>query len=451
MAFGRLVGAGAGALLGHGDVETAPVDLDRPFGCDLLGDLEREPIGVVEDEGDVAGQRLALGQLREMTIEQGRTGAQRLAEPAFLSFDRGPDLFVVADELGVGLAHDGDHRVDEAGHDDLVDAEEVGVADRSAQDPAQHVAALLRSRDTMFSAETQERESPARDPRPRSCASRVGSSRSYSMLESSCKPVRLRSAAEQETVWKLSRTPHRVDAMEDGQCPLQSQAPVSIPGCGEWRPSVPSGCMVELREHQVPELDVAIAITAVGRAARRASTARVPHPNRSTDLRARTAGPRLPGHDPRSCLPCRDELDAVGGREPTTDTLPQLAPPRRRSWYTEIHKRSRDRGRAPRVEELPGPLDGFGLEVIAEAEVAEHLEEGEVTARAADLVEVVVLAAGPHALLDGRRPAVGRLLVTDEVGLERHHARVGEQQGVVREGSGSPIPRGCGRARRRMR
>ena len=42
-------------------------------------------------------------------------------------------------------------------------------------------------------------------------------------------------------------------------------------------------------------------------------------------------------------------------------------------------------------QELPGPLDGLLLEVVAEGEVAEHLEEGEV-ARVADLL--YVLACG---------------------------------------------------------
>ena len=50
-------------------------------------------------------------------------------------------------------------------------------------------------------------------------------------------------------------------------------------------------------------------------------------------------------------------------------------------------------------EQLPRPADGLGLEVVAEAPVAEHLEEAEVPGGAADGVEVVVLAAGPHALL----------------------------------------------------
>ena len=73
--------------------------------------------------------------------------------------------------------------------------------------------------------------------------------------------------------------------------------------------------------------------------------------------------------------------------------------------------------------ELPGERDRLGLEVVAEAEVAEHLEEREVAVRAADVVEVVVLAAGPDALLARRGPRVRRRLLAGEVRLERDHAR----------------------------
>ena len=67
--------------------------------------------------------------------------------------------------------------------------------------------------------------------------------------------------------------------------------------------------------------------------------------------------------------------------------------------------------RASSVTQLPRPRDGVGLEVVAEAEVAEHLEEDEVARGAADVVEVVVLAAGPGALLHVGGPPERRHLV----------------------------------------
>ena len=78
-------------------------------------------------------------------------------------------------------------------------------------------------------------------------------------------------------------------------------------------------------------------------------------------------------------------------------------------------------------DEVPAPRDRRLLEVVAEAEVAEHLEEHEVALRATDVVEVVVFAAGTSALLRAHRSVVGRLLVTDEVRLEGHHAGDVEQ------------------------
>jgi hypothetical protein len=79
-------------------------------------------------------------------------------------------------------------------------------------------------------------------------------------------------------------------------------------------------------------------------------------------------------------------------------------------------------------QQFPGVLDGVALEVVAEAEVAEHLEEGVVTRGVADVLEVVVLAAGAHAFLRGGGAAVGTLVETEEDVLELVHPGVGEQQ-----------------------
>ena len=56
-------------------------------------------------------------------------------------------------------------------------------------------------------------------------------------------------------------------------------------------------------------------------------------------------------------------------------------------------------------QEVPGPVDRLALEVVAEAPVAEHLEERVVARRPADLLEVVVLAGDAQAALvvDGAR------------------------------------------------
>jgi hypothetical protein len=68
-------------------------------------------------------------------------------------------------------------------------------------------------------------------------------------------------------------------------------------------------------------------------------------------------------------------------------------------------------------------LDRTFLEVVAEGEVARHLEERVVAGGLADLVDV----AGAHALLHAGRALVRRRLLTEEVRLELHHPRVDEQ------------------------
>jgi len=77
--------------------------------------------------------------------------------------------------------------------------------------------------------------------------------------------------------------------------------------------------------------------------------------------------------------------------------------------------------------EVPRPRNRVFLEVVTEAEVAEHLEKDEMPLCPADVVEVVVLAAGAGALLHRHRTAVWRNLVADEVRLERHHSCNGEK------------------------
>ena len=98
--------------------------------------------------------------------------------------------------------------------------------------------------------------------------------------------------------------------------------------------------------------------------------------------------------------------------------------------YVVAARRSR---RDPEVdrEQLPRPVDGLALEVVAEAPVPEHLEEGVVARRAPDLLEVVVLAGDAQAALvvDGAR--VRALLGPGQRVLELHHPRVREEQRLV--------------------
>ena len=79
-------------------------------------------------------------------------------------------------------------------------------------------------------------------------------------------------------------------------------------------------------------------------------------------------------------------------------------------------------------DEVPGELDRAFLEIVAEGEIAQHFKEGVMARGIADIVEVVVLAAGAHAFLRRGGARIGALLDAGEDVLELHHAGVGEHQ-----------------------
>ena len=82
-------------------------------------------------------------------------------------------------------------------------------------------------------------------------------------------------------------------------------------------------------------------------------------------------------------------------------------------------------------EKLEAPADRLLLEVVAEGPIAQHLEEGVVIGVLANILEIVVLAAGANALLRVDGAGVVALAPAKEDILELVHARVGEQQGRV--------------------
>src|SRR4051812_34142082 len=81
-------------------------------------------------------------------------------------------------------------------------------------------------------------------------------------------------------------------------------------------------------------------------------------------------------------------------------------------------------------DELPRKANRIALEIVAKRKISEHLEEGVVPGGVPHLLEVVVLAAGPHAFLRSRRaPLATRRLVDAEKNLlERHHPGVRKEQ-----------------------
>ena len=178
---------------------------------------------------------------------------------------------------------------------------------------------------------------------------------------------------------------------------------------------------LELHEHEVPDLDeaVAILIRAAGGTAGDVGAVVV------EDLGAGTAGAGI-AHAPE-IVGGGDADDAVVGQ--ASNVVPEgggVVVFRENGHQQPVLRQAVVAG-----DEGPGQFDGERLEVIAEAEITQHLEEGVVSGGVADVVQVVVLAAGADAFLGGRGAVVGTLLRPGEDVLELDHARIGEEQGGV--------------------
>ncbi len=84
-------------------------------------------------------------------------------------------------------------------------------------------------------------------------------------------------------------------------------------------------------------------------------------------------------------------------------------------------------------EKGPGVIDRLFLEIVPETEVSEHLEEGMMARRVADIIEIVVLAACSHAFLSTGCALRRWRFQTREGILERDHARIDEHERWIAE------------------
>ena len=174
---------------------------------------------------------------------------------------------------------------------------------------------------------------------------------------------------------------------------------------------------LELHEHEVPDLDESAIVHC------RATVFAISRAAVVVDLGAR---PTRSGHTHVPVVILHPEaLDTLGWQ--TDKFVPQL-----RGLVVVLVDGDPE---AVRVQSKATVVDGIGqqrprildrafLEVLAEGEIAGHLEEGVVAGGNAHLVDV----EGSHALLDGGGGTERRGLLAQEVGLEGDHTRVDEEQ-----------------------
>ena len=397
------------AMLRHQRAE--PVDIDRlaPLLGELLRQLDRKAEGRRQPERLVGVDRRVAGE----RIELPEPALERLGEARLLVSHHALDLSRMLLQRGVGVAHLLDH---DGGHPvDTIEADALRLLDRAPEQPPADVAApFVRGHDA-FRHQERHRAEMVREHTMRTLRDLAVAVADTGLLGD---PVH----DHPEAV----RVEDRVDALDDAHRALEAETGVDVSRRQPLQ-NVP-GPQVELHEHEVVDLHVAIAVArpAHGVAAGVALAAVV------EDLRALPARAGL-GRLPEVVL--AQPHDPVG-RDP--DALPRRD--RDRILVECEHRVALVHGRPETVclephhlrDELPRIVDRLVLEVVAEREVSEHLEERAVTFRPADVVEVRVLAACAEARLDAHDPVTWRLPGAEEVRLERLHPGDDEERrGVV--------------------
>ncbi len=408
-AFGRrFPGTGPGfprfgALALHRGVEAGIVDGDALLFERILGEVERKAESVVELEGDLAGKNVSAPKAGCRLFEQLQPTLKRLAETRLFELQRLDDEALPALELRISAAHFLDEGRHHAPKERFGGAEKMRMPHGAAHDAAKHIAPpLIRRQHAIGDEEGGSAQMIGDDAvaRPR-----------FAFGGNAGQRLRRRDQRleQVDVVIVVRALQHRGDALKPH---------AGVDGGMRERHALAAGELLILHEDEVPDLDeaVSVLIRAAGRPAFDVRTVIV------ENLRA---GPA------RADIAHRPEIVGAGDAD---DLLVRkagdLSPQRRRLLIVGIDgdQQALRIEREILGEEIPSEQDGPLLEIIGEGEIAEHLEEGVMARRVADIVEVVMLAAGAHAFLRTRRPRADRLLRAGEHILERHHAGIGEEE-----------------------
>ena len=414
---------GAAPLLLHRGVETCLVDGESALARDVGGQVDWKTESVVEPEDGVAIDHLRAAQFAHGTLEQHHAVGEGLRKALLLLLQHALGQGAPARELRIRRAHlllEHRHQLVE---ERLLDAELVAVTDGAANDPAQHIATPVVG--GQHAVDNEERAGA-------------------DVIGDHAQRARGQHRGARQLARRADQVPEQIDVVV-GMHPLHDRSDALEPHAGVDRGlrqacHLAVGAALELHEDQVPDLDVAIAFL-IGRAGRAAGNLRSVVVE---DLAARAT---------RAGVAHRPEVGALAqAREALRADADVLQPDLRRLVVVAVDSAPQPRRIEPQGvdQEVPGEVNRFALEVVAEGEVAQHFEERVVAGGVADVLQIVVLAAGAHAALAGGGAQIVALLAPEEHVLELHHAGVGEQQRrIVRGHERSSRARSCGCARGR--
>ena len=393
-------------LLPHELLEALLIHAEALVPGHLDGEVDGKAEGIVELEGVGAGEGgLALGLvLREHLGEDLHAAVDGLGEALFLGANDFGDIGGLLPHVLVLALVDLDHGLHDLIEEGAVHAQELAVAGGPAQQAAQDVApALVAGQDAVADEEAGGPDVVRDDAEGHVVVvalAVVGAGDLADLVGDVHDGIHI-----EEGVHVLHHA---------GQA-LQTHAGVDVLLLELG--VVVVAVVIELGEDVVPDLDIAVAVAAYGAAGLAAA---VLHAAVIVDLRAGAAGT---GAVLPEVILLAEAEDSVGGNAdllvPDVEGLVIVLID---GGVEAVLLQAHDLG-----QELPGPGDGFLLEVIAEGEVAQHLKESAVAVGVADVVDI----AGADALLAGADTAAGGLLLALEPGLHGGHAGVDEEQGLV--------------------
>ena len=407
--------AGTLALLVHLLVELSLIQLHALLLHHLQGQVDGEAIGIIQLKGVGTGEgALPLGLvLREHIIENLQAAVDGLCEVLLLHADDLGDIVLALPQLGVVALVLVDDGVTHGIQEGIVHTQELTVAGSPAQQTAQHIAAALVGGQHAVADHEGGGADVVGDHAQRhvgGVALAVGGAGDLGDL-----------AGDIHDGIHVKQGGH---ALAHAGQTLQAHTGIDVLLLKLG--VVVLTVVVELGEHHVPDLDITVAVAAHGAAGLAAAPLLAAV---VVDLGAGTAGA---GAVLPEVILLAELEDALGGDAdllvPDAEGLIVGGSGFIAGKYGRIEALGVQAHPLLAGQELPGPVDGLLLEVVAEGEVAQHLKVGAVAGGVADVLDI----AGADALLAGADPVAGGLLLAGEVGLHGRHAAVDEQQrGVI--------------------
>ena len=396
---------GGGALLFHQGLVALLIHGDTALLAQLTGQIDGEAEGIIQAEGILAGEDgLALGgQLFQDGIDLIEAGINGAGKALLLHTDGLYDIVPALDELRIGALIFVDDGIGDLIQERLADAKETAMTGGTAQQAAQHIAAALILRDNAVADHKDGGADVVGDHTDGNILFLillVGDAGDLAdLLHDVLDGIDLKEV---------------IDALHDAGQALQAHAGIDVLVLQGGVMTLAVG--IELGEYQVPELNIAVAVTAdmaIGTAAALFG------PAVKVDLGAGAAGA---GADLPEVILFAQTDHVVGG------DAAALGPDIIGLVIILVNRDIEliDGQLQLLGDELPGPAGSVLLEVIAEGEVAQHLEVGAVAGGLAYIFDIrgtdALLAAG------GAEAAVRQELLPGEVFLEGGHAGIDEQE-----------------------